>query len=144
VALLRAKASASKLQSDNEDVRAGIDVVVKALESPIRQIAENAGVEGSIVVGRVTDPKSHNFGVDAQSEKYVDMMEAGIIDPARAVLRALQDAGRRHGRHGLLICFNPDLREEGPEAIQGLFYERGLMRGSKSRIPLDSIDEDAR
>jgi chaperonin GroEL len=66
--------------------------VLKALESPIRQIAENAGVEGSIVVGRINDAKSQTYGFDAQSEKYVDMIEAGIIDPAKVVRHALQDA----------------------------------------------------
>jgi chaperonin GroEL len=92
VALLRAKAAVAKLKSENEDVQAGINIVLKALESPIRQIAENAGVEGSIVVGRITDSKSQTFGFDAQTEKYVDMIEAGIIDPAKVVRHALQDA----------------------------------------------------
>jgi chaperonin GroEL len=92
VALLRAKASVSHLKSENDDVQAGINIVLKALEAPVRQIAENAGVEGSIVVGRITDSKSHNFGFDAQTEQYVDMMHAGIIDPAKVVRHALQDA----------------------------------------------------
>ena len=92
VALLRAKSAVAKLKSDNDDVQAGINIVLKALESPIRQIAENAGVEGSIVVGRITDSKSQTFGFDAQTEKYVDMIEAGIIDPAKVVRHALQDA----------------------------------------------------
>jgi chaperonin GroEL len=92
VALLRAKASVSQLKNENEDVQAGINIVLKALEAPVRQIAENAGVEGSIVVGRITDSKSQNFGFDAQTEQYVDMMHAGIIDPAKVVRHALQDA----------------------------------------------------
>jgi chaperonin GroEL len=92
VALLRAKQAVSKLKNENEDVQAGINIVLKALEAPIRQIAENAGVEGSIVVGRITDAKSQTYGFDAQSEKYVDMIEAGIIDPAKVVRHALQDA----------------------------------------------------
>ena len=66
--------------------------MLKALEAPVRQIAENAGVEGSIVVGRVTESKSNNLGFDAQTEQYVDMMQAGIIDPAKVVRCALQDA----------------------------------------------------
>jgi chaperonin GroEL len=65
---------------------------LKALEAPIRQIAENAGVEGSIVVGRVRDNKSAAFGFDAQTEEYVDMLDAGIVDPAKVVRAALQDA----------------------------------------------------
>ncbi len=92
VALLRAKASVSQLKSENDDVQAGINIVLKALEAPVRQIAENAGVEGSIVVGRITDSKSQNFGFDAQTEQYGDMMHAGIIDPAKVVRHALQDA----------------------------------------------------
>jgi chaperonin GroEL len=92
VALLRAKRAVGALKNENEDVQAGINIVLKALESPIRQIAENAGVEGSIVVGRINDAKSQTYGFDAQSEKYVDMIEAGIIDPAKVVRHALQDA----------------------------------------------------
>ena len=92
VALLRAKAAVQKLTSDNPDVQAGINIVLKALEAPIRQIAENSGVEGSIVVGRITDNKSQTFGFNAQTEEYVDMLQAGIVDPAKVVRAALQDA----------------------------------------------------
>jgi chaperonin GroEL len=66
--------------------------VLKALESPIRQIAQNSGVDGSIVVGRVLDNKSATFGFDAQAEEYKDLVQAGIIDPAKVVRVALQDA----------------------------------------------------
>jgi chaperonin GroEL len=92
VALLRAKAAVQKLKSENADEQAGINIVLKALESPIRQIAENAGVEGSIVVGKVSENKSQTFGFNAQAETYVDMIEAGIVDPAKVVRTALQDA----------------------------------------------------
>jgi chaperonin GroEL len=92
VALLRAKAAAQKLKSDNADVQAGINIVLKALEAPIRQIAENAGVEGSIVVGKVSENKSSTFGFNAQTEEYVDLLSAGIVDPAKVVRAALQDA----------------------------------------------------
>jgi chaperonin GroEL len=91
VALLRAKKSVEALQSDNPDIRAGIKIISRALEAPIRQIVENAGVEGSIVVGKVLE-KSGNFGFDAQKEEYVDMVQAGIIDPTKVVRVALQDA----------------------------------------------------
>jgi len=91
VALLRAKRAVQAVKSDNADIQAGINIVAKALEYPIRQIAENAGVEGSIVVGKVLE-KSGNFGFDAQSEQYVDMVSAGIIDPTKVVRIALQDA----------------------------------------------------
>jgi chaperonin GroEL len=66
--------------------------VLRALEAPIRQIAENAGVEGSIVVSKITDNKSETFGFDAQAEEFVDMLKAGIVDPAKVVRTALQDA----------------------------------------------------
>jgi chaperonin GroEL len=92
VALLRAKAAVSKLKTDNPDVKAGINIVLRALEAPIRQIAENSGVEGSIVVGKINDNKSDTFGFDAQTEEYVDMFKAGIVDPAKVVRAALQDA----------------------------------------------------
>ena len=92
VALLRAKIAVSKLRSENADEQAGISIVLKALEAPIRQIAENAGNEGSIVVGKISDNKSQTYGFNAQTEEYVDMIEAGIVDPAKVVRTALQDA----------------------------------------------------
>jgi chaperonin GroEL len=91
VALLRAKKAVSKLKSDNPDVEAGIKIVLRALEAPIRQIAENAGVEGSIVVGKVLE-SAETMGFDAQNETYVDMIKSGIIDPTKVVRTALQDA----------------------------------------------------
>jgi chaperonin GroEL len=92
VALLRAKTAIGRLTHANPDVQAGINIVLKALEAPIRQIAENAGVEGSIVVGKILENKSPTYGFDAQAEKYVDLIEAGIVDPAKVVRTALQDA----------------------------------------------------
>ena len=91
-ALLRAKAAVAKLKSTNDDVQAGINIVLKALEAPIRQIVENSGVEGSIVVGKILENKSQTFGFNAQTEEYVDMISAGIVDPAKVVRTALQDA----------------------------------------------------
>jgi chaperonin GroEL len=92
VALLKAGKALDGLKGDNADQDAGIAIVRRALQAPIRQIAENAGVEGSIVVGKVLDNKSATFGFDAQTDKYVDMITAGIIDPAKVVRTALQDA----------------------------------------------------
>jgi chaperonin GroEL len=91
VALLWA-AKSLKTKGDNDDQEAGINIVRKALQAPIRQIAENAGVEGSIVVGKVTDQKSPSFGYDAQNDEYGDLIQKGIIDPAKVVRTALQDA----------------------------------------------------
>jgi chaperonin GroEL len=93
VALLRAKAALTELTGSNADVTAGISIVLKALEAPIRQIAENAGVEGSVVVGKLMAGKDSDQGFNAQTEAYVDMIKAGIVDPAKVVRTALQDAG---------------------------------------------------
>ncbi|MGA7233507.1 MAG: chaperonin GroEL [Xanthobacteraceae bacterium] len=92
VALLRAKKAIGKLRSANADVQAGINIVLKAVEAPVRQIAENSGYEGSIVVNKILESKSETFGFDAQGEDYVDMFDKGIVDPAKVVRAALQDA----------------------------------------------------
>jgi chaperonin GroEL len=92
VALLRAKKAVGKLTNDNADVQAGINIVLKALETPARQIAENSGAEGSIVVNKILENKSETFGFDAQTEDYVDLIDKGIVDPAKVVRAALQDA----------------------------------------------------
>ena len=92
VALLLAKKAAQAIKSDNPDVQAGINIVLKALEAPIRQIATNSGVEGSIVVGKILDNGGATFGFNAQTEEYCDMLQAGIVDPAKVVRAALQGA----------------------------------------------------
>ena len=91
VMLLKA-IKAITVKGDNDDQDVGINIVRRALQSPIRQIAENAGVEGSIVVGKVLAERSASFGYDAQTDEYCDMIEQGIIDPAKVVRIALQDA----------------------------------------------------
>ena len=135
VALLYAGKALSSLKSQNDDQRFGIDLVRKAIQAPARQIAENAGADGSVVVGKLLESNDVNWGFDAQSGEYTDLVAAGIIDPVKVVRTALQDAasvsgllitteamvaekpekkpampqggpGRRHGRHGLLI--HPD------------------------------------
>ncbi len=120
VALLRAKRAIKDLSSDNSDVQAGIKIVLKALEAPIRQIAQNAGVDGSIVVGKVLDNKTKTFGFDAQTEEYKDLVEAGIIDPAKVVRVALQDAA---SVAGLLVTTEAMVAEmpkkEGPAMPMG-------------------------
>ena len=116
VALLRAKKLPSRLKGDNPDSDAGIAIVRKALQAPIRQIAENAGVEGSVVVGKVLESRRPDFGFDAQNEEYGDMIKKGIIDPAKVVRTALQDAA---SVAGLLITTEADDRrraekDDGP------------------------------
>ena len=91
VCLLKASALID-VEGENDDQNAGIQIVVKALQAPIRQIAENAGVEGSIVCGKVLENTDKDYGYDAQKGEYVNMVEKGIIDPAKVVRTALQDA----------------------------------------------------
>jgi chaperonin GroEL len=92
VALLKASKILDGFKGDNDDQEAGVAIVRRALQAPIRQIAENAGVEGSIVVSKVLENSSPTFGFNAQTEEYVDMVQAGVIDPAKVVRTALQDA----------------------------------------------------
>ncbi len=92
VALLKASLSLDAVKGENADQDAGVAIVRRALQAPIRQIAENAGVEGSIVVGKILENKSTTYGFNAQTEEYVDLITAGIIDPAKVVRTALQDA----------------------------------------------------
>jgi len=114
-ALLRAKVAVAKLTSDNPDIRAGIKIVLRALEAPIRQIAENSGVEGSIVVGRIQDNPSETYGFNAQTEEYVDMLQAGIVDPAKVVRTALQDAASVAG----LLITTEAMIAEAPKRESG-------------------------
>jgi len=91
-ALLYATKALAKLKPGNDDQKAGIEIVRRALQTPVRQIAENSGVDGSIVVGKLLESGDANRGFDAQTGQYVDMLKAGIIDPTKVVRLALQDA----------------------------------------------------
>jgi chaperonin GroEL len=92
VALLRSVKALGRLKAENDDQKTGIDIVRKALSTPARQIAVNAGEDGSIVVGKITDNDTYAFGYDAQDGKYGDLVSKGIIDPTKVVRTALQDA----------------------------------------------------
>ena len=122
VALLKAGKALDGLKGENADQDAGIAIIRRALQAPIRQIAENAGVEGSIVVGKILDNSSPTFGFDAQSDKYVDMIAAGIIDPTKVVRTALQGAA---SVAGLMITTEAVIAEApkkgggGPQAPGG-------------------------
>ena len=94
VALLRAKASIGRINGENADVQSGVNIVLRALEAPIRQIVENSGVEGSIVVGKILENKSQTYGFDAQTEQYVDML-------SRRHSRSGQGGADRASRCGL-------------------------------------------
>jgi len=116
VALLKAGKALEGMKGDNADQTAGIAIVRRALQAPIRQIAENAGVEGSIVVGKILENDSATYGFDAQSDKYVDMITAGIIDPAKVVRTALQDAA---SVAGLMITTEAAVVEAPKKAAGG-------------------------
>jgi chaperonin GroEL len=116
VALLKASVTLEGLKGENPDQDAGIAIVRRALQAPIRQIAENAGVEGSIVVGKILENKSATFGFNAQTEEYVDLITAGIIDPAKVVRTALQDAA---SVAGLMITTEAAIVEAPKKASAG-------------------------
>src|SRR5580658_10400154 len=92
VALARASLILAKLKADNEDQRVGIEIVRKAVQSPLRQIAENAGEDGAVISGKILDRDEYNWGFDAQSGVFKDLVKAGIVDPTKVVRTALQDA----------------------------------------------------
>jgi chaperonin GroEL len=92
VALLYATRAIAGLKPENHDQQVGVDIVRRALTWPARQIADNAGVDGAIVVGKLLEAKDTNFGFDAQAGEYKDLVKAGIIDPTKVVRLALQDA----------------------------------------------------
>jgi chaperonin GroEL len=125
VMLLKAS-KAITVKGDNDDQDAGINIIRKALQSPIRQIAENAGVEGSIVVGKVMDERSGSFGYDAQADQYGDLIEKGIIDPAKVVRIALQDAA---SIAGLMITTEAGIAEAPKKEAGHAEHSHGGMGG---------------
>jgi chaperonin GroEL len=108
VALLKATKALEGLKGDNDDQDAGINIIRRALQAPLRQIVENAGVEGSVVVGKILESTEPNFGFNAQTEKYGDLVAEGVIDPAKVVRTALQDAA---SVAGLLITTEAAITE---------------------------------
>jgi chaperonin GroEL len=111
VALLYATQVLNDLKPLNEDQRVGIEIVRRALQAPVRQIAENSGVDGAVVAGKLLDQKDTNFGFDAQKLEYTDLIKAGIIDPTKVVRTALQDAASVAG----LLVTTEALIAEKPE-----------------------------
>ncbi len=115
VALLRASRVLDDVQCENADEKAGVAIVRRALQSPIRQIAENAGVEGSIVVGKLLENNDPSYGFNAQTEEYGDLVAQGVIDPAKVVRTALQDAA---SVAGMLITTEASIAE-APKRLGG-------------------------
>ena len=90
--MLYASRALDKVKAENDDQKAGINIIRRALQAPLRQIIENAGLDGAVVAGKMLESKDTNYGFDAQKLEYVDLIKAGIIDPTKVVLAALQGA----------------------------------------------------
>ena len=111
VALLYSHKALEALKPANQDQKVGIDIICKAIQAPIRQIAENAGVDGAVVAGKLMESSDANFGYDAQSGEYTDMIKAGIVDPTEVVRTALQDAASVAG----LLITTESMVTEAPQ-----------------------------
>ena len=115
VALLRSRSKLDSLKANNDDEATGIQIISRALESPLRTIVENAGGEGSVVVSKVIDGKD-SFGYDAKSDKYVDLFKSGIIDPKKVTRIALENAASVAGMILTTECALVDIKEDPPAA----------------------------
>ncbi|HEY6094518.1 MAG TPA: chaperonin GroEL [Gallionellaceae bacterium] len=129
VALIRAKAVVSKLKGDNHDQDAGITIVLRAMEAPLRAIVHNAGDEPSVVVNAVVAGKGVNYGYNAASSQYGDMMEMGVIDPTKVTRTALQNAASVAGLMLTTACMVAELPEDKPAAAAGGMGDMGGMGG---------------
>ncbi|WP_177762266.1 chaperonin GroEL [Flavobacterium sp. I3-2] len=116
VALLRAKAALANIEALNADEKTGIQIVSRAIESPLRTIVENAGLEGSVIVAKVSEGTG-NFGYNAKTDEYVDMLAAGIIDPKKVTRVALENAASVSGMILTTECALIDIKEEGGSAM---------------------------
>ena len=113
VALVRAKAVLAKVETENEDEATGLQIVARAIEAPLRTIVENAGGEGSVVIAKILEGKA-DYGYDAKSDKYVEMMKAGIIDPKKVTRVALENAASVSGMILTTECALTDIKEDTP------------------------------
>jgi chaperonin GroEL len=116
VGFVRAKSALEKTKSENEDEATGIKILARAIEEPLRQIAENAGSEGSVVVSKVLEGKN-DFGFNAKTDEYVNMHKAGIIDPTKVTRIALENAASVAGMILTTECALVDIKEENPPAM---------------------------
>ena len=128
VALLYAGKSLDKVKAENSDQKVGVDIIRRALQGPVRQIVENAGVDGAVVAGKLLEGKGGSYGFDAQTEKYTDLVKAGIVDPTKVVRTALQDAS---SIAGLLITTEAMVAEkpENKPAAPAMPPDMGGMGG---------------
>lgn len=129
IALLRSISALDNLSADNDDQKAGINIIRKALEAPIRQICANAGVDGAVIVGKIIENSDANFGYDAAKGEYTDMLKSGIIDPTKVVRCALQDASSVSG----LLLTTETMIAEAPEK------EAPQMAGMGGAMPMGGM-----
>ncbi|HVI87332.1 MAG TPA: chaperonin GroEL [Dongiaceae bacterium] len=123
VALLYAIKALEKVKFENDDQKVGIDIVRRALQAPVRQIAENAGVDGAVVAGKLLEQKNTNWGYNAQTGEFADLVKAGVIDPAKVVRCALQDAASVAGllvTTEAMIAERPEKKAGGPAGAPGM------------------------
>jgi chaperonin GroEL len=113
VAIVRAAEKLSKLKGDNDDEQTGINIITRAVQEPLRQIVENAGMEGSVIVAKILDGKA-DFGFNAKTDKFEGLYKAGVIDPAKVVRVALENAASVAGMLLTTECVISDIPEETP------------------------------
>ncbi len=116
IALARASLILSKLKADNDDQRFGIEIVRKAIQTPLRQIAENAGEDGAVIAGKTLEKDEYNYGFDAQTGEFKDLVKAGIIDPTKVVRTAPRDAA---SVAGLLVTTEAMIAERPEKKAAG-------------------------
>ena len=116
VSIVRATHSLSKIKTENDDEQTGINIICRAVEEPLRQIVENAGMEGSVIVAKVKDGKG-DFGFNAKTEKFESLYKAGVIDPAKVVRVALENAASVAGMLLTTECVISDIKEDNPPAM---------------------------
>ena len=142
VALLRAIPALENLEVENHDQKTGVDIVRKAIQTPARQIVDNAGADGAVVVGKLLEAKDYNYGYDAQTGEYGDLVKLGIIDPTKVVRTALQDAA---SIAGLIVTTEATITEhpkkEAPAMPGGGYGRYGLLRSYSRRVPTN--DDEA-
>ena len=130
--MLYASQDLDKVKVKGDDQKAGVEIVKSALQAPIRQITKNAGVDGSVVVGKLLETNKSSNGYDAQSEQYVDMFKEGIIDPVKVVRTALQDAASISGllvTTEAMVADKPDEKDSTPGMPAGGLGGMGGMGG---------------
>ena len=130
VALVKASGALDNIKTDNDDQKVGVNIIRRAIQAPARQIADNAGEDGSVVVGKLMESKDKNMGFNAQSGKYEDMINAGIIDPTKVVRNALQNAA---SVAGLMITTEAMVTDAPEPKSAGGAPDMGGMGGMRCR-----------